>query len=629
MEENPVQLRLGFDTPRSPVRVPLTLAGLQVVAGVTGSDVAVVASYLGSVGVAASVSEDVLLTFPVADLRKLLTLPAQVELVPREDLAQLWTMIARPSFDSRPVVVTYEGDERFNVSWFDGQISLNEPLPSRSTPAFMALEVPFVADSETWDELLAASRLPVLLGRARVNLDGFVEIVTTQPQRVQTSPLRALFRLDETHYGVPLGYADDVSNTPGFIWEGRRPSYDKPPTDLPDLPFELSSHARSDLRGLVDRLSQRRAEAVVWGRGLGRRVFSLAAIEALDAFPLIVVTFPHAVWAWQRHLDLLGRTYSLTHDRADVHIVTYRDLLSRTRLPSPASVIFDDLHQADAEQLDSLHRLDGLLDAYRIACSPTFPETASEAVALMSVLKPAEFRRNIPLSVRYPTRPEARAKEHVESYISRRNVNNVVDHGFRRSSVELIPPTIAQQQALDTALGSTRELSESLAEALLIVSAGPSSSISPKVSRAVEIAREDSAKGLRTAIVTRHHRTAQMVRAALRPLSVASVDQGDQVDFDTGVSITVIRAENRIGDLRGFDHVVFVDYPWSSLALESAIGGAGDSRGPQRVTCLHLDCPVDDRSALLAARRRELGAVTDHFAPLSDDEIIYLLSLRL
>ena len=629
MEENPVQLRLGFDVPRSPVRVPLTLAGLQVVVGVIGADVNVVATYLGSVGIIANVSEDGPLTFQVSELRKLQTLPAQVDLVPRGELTTLWTTLVRPPRDGRPVVVSFEGEALFNISWHDGQITLNEPLPASVVPAFMALEVPFVADNDTWDELLAASRLPILLGRARVNLDGFVEIVTTHPQRVETAPLRALFRLDETHYGVPLAYAVDVSNTPGFIWEGRRPTYDKPPTELPDLPFALSDHARDDLRGLIDRLSQRRAEAVVWGSGLGRRVFSLAAIEALDAFPLLVVTFPHAVWAWQRHLDLLGRTYSLTHDRADVHLVTYRDLLSRTRIPSPASVIFDDLHRADDEQLESLHRLDGLLDVYRIACSSTFPDSAYRAVALMSVLKPAEFRNNVPLPIRYPTRPEARANEHVESYLSRRNDSSTSNHGFRRSAVELIAPTPEQNHALDTATASLRELSETLAEALLIVSAGPSSSVSPKVSRAVELARQDHEHGRKTAIVTRHHRTAQMIRAALRPLSVVTIEQGERLDLDDLPDVVVVRTEGRIGDLRAYDHVVVVDYLWSSLALESAVGSAGEGSGTQRVTCLHLDCPLDDRSALLAASKRELGAVTDHYAPLNDDEIVYLLSLRL
>ena len=627
MEENPVQLRLGFATPRSPVRIQLNLAGLQVVVGTSSSDTDTVYAYLGSVGLSAETSHDSITTFPASELRKLLALPQQVELVPRGDLLALWTLMTRPPEGESAVVVTLETPEQFNLSWYDGNVNLNEPLHMRAAPAFMALEVSFVADNDTWDELLAASRLPVLLGRARVNLDGFVEIATSKAQRVEASPLRALFRINETHYGLPLAYAADVNNTPGYIWEGRRPTYDRPPSELPELPFALSGHARSDLRGLVDRLADRRAEAVVWGRGLGRRVYTLAAIEALDAFPLLIVTFPHALWAWQRHLDLLGRSYSLTHERADVHLVTYRDLVARSNIPSPASVIFDDLQQSDDEQLTALHRLDGLLDVYRVSCSSSFPEKTARAVELMSVLKPAEFRHNIPLISRYPLRPEARAKEHVESYLSRRNANDTAEHGFRKSTVELLPPTSEQLQAFETAIDERREHSESLAEALLIVSAGPSTSVSPKVSRAVEIARTESTRGRRIALVTRHPRTAQLIRSALRPLGVAMVENADRMN-DNEAKIVIVRADGRTGDLREYDHVVLVDYPWSSLATESAIGNAGESVGPQQVTVLHLDCPLDDRSALLAARRRELGAVTDPYAPPTDEEIVYLLSQR-
>ena len=629
MEENPVQLRLSFSTPLSPVRVQLSLAGLQVSVSFALSDSEAINVYLGSIGLAADTSKEGPLTFPVTELRKLLSLPTQVELVPRGDLITLWTLITRPSQDERPVVVSSDATDLFNLSWFDGKISLNEPLPSRSAPAFMALEVPFVADNETWDDLLSASQLPVLIGKARVNLDGFIEITTTKPQRVEISPLRALFRLSDTHYGVPLGYASDVSNTPGFIWEGRRPSYDRPPADLPALPFMLSHHAQSDLRGLVDRLATRRGEAVIWQSGLGRRIFTLAAIEALDAFPLLIVTFPHALWAWQRHLDLIGRSFSLTHERADVHLATYRDLISRSNIPSPASVIYDDLYRADDEQLQTLHRFDGLLDVYRITCSSEFPDDASRAVSLMSVIKPAEFRHNIPIISRYPLRPEARAKEHVSSYLSKRSPESNTEHNFRKSSVELLTPTSEQLAALTVAFDERREHTEILAESLLIVSAGTSSSVSPKISRAVEIARTEYGRGNRVALVTRNHRSAQLLRSALRPLIITTVDQSEISVNGNSTDIVIVRSDGRLGNLIGFDHVIILDYPWSFLAIEAAVGSASDSVGPKQVTCLHLDCPLDDRSALLAARRKELGGISDPYLPLSEDEIVYLLSQRL
>ena len=627
MEENPVQLRLGFSSPRSPVSIKLSLSGLRVVVWCIGGESDLVGSYFGAIGVTVDVNNDGVMTFAIQDLRRVLAMPPQVSILVRGELEPLWTLVREPSPDDSSIKVSFEGQTHFNLSWHNGHVTLNETLAITAAPAFLAMEIPFTADSLTWDELMAASRLPVLLGRARVNLDGFVEIVTSQPQRLETTPLRALFRLNETHYGVPLAYSSDVSAAPGIIWEGRRPTYDRAPDSLPQLPFELSDHARNDLRGLVDRLAERRAEAIVWGSGLGRRVFALAAVEALDAFPLLIVTFPHALWSWQRHLDLLGRTYSLTHDRADVHLVTYRDLLSRPLLRSPASAIFDDLNNVGVEHLSALHSLDGLLDMHRIACATEFPEDASHAIELMSVLKPAEFRPGLPLQSRYPFRTEERALEHVESYLSRRDLTVAGGHDFRRSTVELLQPTDEQLRGIDAAIDENRDLSESLAEALVLVSAGVSGSVSPKVTRATEIAAQCNLAGERVALVTRHLRTAQLLRTALREFEPVSVD-GPASEKDVSSTLLIVRTDGQLGDLRSFDQVVILDYPWSSLALEPAIGAAGDQTGTNRVTCLHLDCPLDVRSSLLAARRREMGAVKDPFSPLTEEEIAYLLSQR-
>jgi hypothetical protein len=627
--ENPVQLRLGFNAPIAPQRWITGLAGAMVTVTPQDGDNQLAMAYLANVGASAGQGADGVVTVPVSDLRRFASLPDHVTVVYRTPLDVLMTLIERPPASEHPVVLTVESGGRFNLAWFDGRITLNEHLPAGAAPAFIALEIPFVADAATWDELLAASQLPVLLGRARVNLDGFVEVVTSRPQKVEASPLQALFKLDDTHYGVPLAYASGLSDVPGFVWEGRRPAYDQAPAVLPDLGLELSDHARTDLSSLVGRLAASRAEAVVWESGLGRRVFSLAAVASLEAFPLLIVTTPHGIWAWQRHLDLLGRTWSLTHDRADVHIVTYRDLLARRDITSPASMIFDDLDRVPREQRTALRRLDGVLDAYRIACCSTFPEDPAEAVDLMASLRPAEFRSDVPLLARYPLRPEVRAREHVSAYLSRRELGSQA-HGFRRSSVEVLEPTDQQVQMVEQALETSgRPMEETLAEGLSVISSGTAASVGPKIARAVEIARAAHREGRSVAVVTRHARTAQMLRIALRPIDVETVERYDErVRQDPLRVVVVTRPDGRLPDLRMMETVVMVDYLWSSLALDSSVGSSSERTGPTTVVQLHLRTPLDDRCALLAARRRELGAVVDPYAGPNTEELAYLLSDR-
>jgi hypothetical protein len=627
--ENPVQLRLGFDAPSSPQRWLTTLAGTMVTVVPQDGDFTLTMSYLAAIGVSASQTEDGTVTVPVRDLHRFSGLPGHVTVVPRGALTILVTLLSRPPVADQYVVVSQEPGGGFNLSWFDGRVGLNEQLPHDGAAAFVSLEVPFVADPSTWDELLSASQLPVLLGRARINLDGFVEVVTSKPQKVEASPLRALFKLDDTRYGLPLAYAEDLSAVPGFVWEGRRPTYDQAPGQLPDLGLELSEHVGTDLNGLVARLASSRAEVVVWDSGLGRRVFALAAVAALEAFPLLIVTSPHAIWAWQRHLDLLGRSWSLTHDRTDVQIVTYRDLVVRRDITSPAAMILDDLDRVTNEQRAALRRFDGVLDTYRLACCSSFPETAAEGVRLMSALRPAEFRDDVPLLSRYPLRAENRAREHVDAYISRRE-KGPGSHGFRRSSVEVLEPAPEQMVALErAAVSHGRSPEERLSESLSLLSSGSTTTTGPKVARAVEIARDCVREGNSVAIVTRHPQTAKLLRLSLRPVEVDVVDRADAV-ISLGQThvVVVVSADGRLPDLRDAHTVVLMDYLWSSLPVDASVGSAHEKRGTLNVVQLHLRDTIDDRCALLAARRRELGPVIDPYSPPSTEEMFYLLSDR-
>jgi hypothetical protein len=312
-----------------------------------------------------------------------------------------------------------------------------------------------------------------------------------------------------------------------------------------------------------------------------------------------------------------------------VQIITYRDLATRRVLSSPASLILDELDRVPQEHMEALRRLDGVLDAYRIGCCSTFPDDPAEGVRMMSALRPAEFRSDVPLLSRYPMRPEVRAREHVAAYVSRR-AQDGSSHGFRRSSVELLEPTTEQVKAVDTALDvSVRPMSDALAEGLQVVSAGTGSSTGPKIARAVELARDAVREEASVVLVTRHSRTAQMIRIALRPLQVDVVEHYDRsLKPEPGKVVVVVRPDGRLPDLRGFERVVLLDYMWSSLAVEAAVGSAGDESGPLSVVQLHLRLPLDDRCALLAARRRELGPVVDPYGSPTTEDHAFLLSDR-
>lgn len=635
-DSQPVQLRLGFGQPTRPLTMHLMLSGVHVLVETDGSLENEAWSYLSEAGAEPVIEAGRGLSFPAARLTALSALPSQVHITPSPELATLVHLVENPSADEKPAELSVGTDGALWLSWWDGASTWTEALHHSATAALMTAELPFVASHDAFETLRRTCQLPLLAGRAKVNLDGFVEITTSRPQLVESAPLPGLFRVDDTHYGLALPHAHAVDSATGFIWEGSKPLLERGPGDLPALPMPLSSHAAADLRDLVDHLAAYRAQAVVWDSGLGRRVFALAAVEALDAWPLLIVCTPAATWAWQRHLEMFGRSASLSHFDADAHIVTYRDLVARKDLGGPQAVIFDDLASPQAvspQERAALRRLDGLVDAYRIGLSSAWPHEPVDVLSTMAVLRPGEFNPHSPVPERYPPNAADRFAEHVAAYTSRRSANDPGrdDTLFRRSSVRVLQPTEVQRNALRDA--ATRHAGGSqhalLADSLEILSAGPQLALSPKIPAAVAAAAKALDAGRRVAILTRHRRTATLVRATLRATDAVVLEASAAIE--SGVPQTrlaIIRYDRELPDVRWFDEVIVIDYPWSTALLEAAVGPASDESGPLKVSFVHLAGTLDDRLAMLAARRRELGSVIDQSAVPSDAEITYLFEPR-
>lgn len=654
----PLQLRIEFAPPQRPLTLVLSLSGLFVLVDSPDGSYDEIWQHLSAAGVAPTSDAVRGVSFACRRLPALKDLPPQVTVQPDEVLTPLYLLATRPSAADLPATLAVDAYGDLRLSWFDGEHNYDERFLTPAAAALLQSDLAFVATAEAWDILKSCSQLPVLVARAKLNLDGYVELSTGKPQLLESAPperIRGLFRLDGTHFGLPLAFAADVDTNPGFVWEGHRPS-PATGTTLPPTRIALSPHHEEDLKSLVGQLSAYRAQAIVWDSGLGRRVFTLAALDALDAWPLLIVTPPWGVWIWQRHLDLLGRTYSLTHDRADAHIITYMDLARWPALSAPQAIVFDDLTGPEASSPTArraLHRLDGVLDAYRIAVSSTWPEDLEGQMALMAVLRPGEFRDDVPLGQRYPVHTQRRAREHVDLYLSRRSRDETAEapEEFRRSSAMAVAPHEGVVKAVAAARSrhaspstATHGQAALLAETLEIVTAGPDHGIGPKVANAARRALEDAGKGRRVVLVTRHRRAANLLRGACRPTPVVVLEAEQQAtggaesltptaalvpeDPEAPAAIVVVRFDATLPDLRAFDEVIVIDYPWSFETLEHAVGSAADPEGPAQVTVVHMAGTVDDRLAMLAARRRELGAVIDAGAAPSQREIDYLLAPR-
>lgn len=630
MPAQPTQLRLGFTRPQIPMEWFLDISGLFIfVTPASPATDADVTSALADLGVPCEIRQHLGVCVPVAQMRLLGSLRQDIKVTPSPDLEPLWYLVTHPPIQSLPATLTVVSFNTFHLEW-DHMGSPEEVyLNSSQVVALLASEVAFVATQDAWERIDAVTRASTITGKVTANLDGYLEIVSSRPQLVEAMGLPGLFRIDPTHFGLPLGARDALLESPGGLLVGQLPPAETPSEISTTL--ELSSHHLADLASLVSSLSAYGSRVICWESGLGRRIFALAALDSLDAWPALIVTTPSQLWAWQRHLDLVGRSYSVNHSDADVHLVTYHDIIRRRFVPSVPALIFDQLSSREAVAAhQSLRRLAGLKGAIRIDIESEWPDSPEDQCAILEILRPGEFTSEVSIAERYPPDSYARFAEHASYYISvRRYADTDTDpHPFRRSSVHTVSLSETHQVAFDDAAARLvgAPASQALFELLEIITAGPPNEISPKVVAAARLARYEAESGRSCAVVTRSHKAVTLLRSLLRPVRTDVVTPGSS-PTRIAPGVTLVRFEHEWPNLKEFDHVIILDYPWSLAVIDQAVGpSTGD--GPDQVTVIHATDSLDDRMAILASRRRELASVTRDNDPPTIDEIIYLVEPR-
>lgn len=584
---------------------------------------------LVDLGISSEIRPHLGVCVPVAQLSRLGQIRPDVVVSPSPALEPLWQLVRNPPQASLPATMTVVSFNTFHLEWDHQGTPLDVYLESSHIVALLATEVAFVATQDAWERIDALTRASTITGKVSVNLDGFMEIVSSRPQLVEAMPLPGLFRIDPTHFGLPLAAREALLSAPGGLLVGYIPPPELPAPSTSSL--ELSSHHQVDLERLVFDLSAYQAKVICWESGLGRRIFALAALDRLDAWPALIVTPPSQLWSWQRHLDLLGRSYSINHSDADVHLVTYHDVARRRSVASVPALIFDQLSSQEAVSAhQALRRLAGLKGALRIDIESAWPNSPYEQLAIMELLRPGEFSTEYSLAERYPPDAFEHFIQHVSFYMSsrRRGDLDTDPHPFRRSTVVTVSLSDAHRLAFDDysrlLIGSSA--SSALFELLELITAGPSNLISPKIVTAVQLAKAELSTNRSCAIVTRSIKAQTLLRSLLRPSKVDVVAPG-AAPSPAPRTVSLVRFERSWPDLRAFDHVIILDYPWSLSVIDQSVGPS-TGPGPDQVTIIHAVESLDDRMAVLATRRRELASVSHDDDPPSIDEIIYLVEPR-
>lgn len=536
-ESPAVQLRLGFEAPSAPLRLTVTVSGMTAAAcpppGLEGAALA----HLAAIGVNGKMDEVRGILFPVRELRLLAELPENVSVATPGPSAVLWGLVKDPPDEDLPVRVSHDTADVLNLSWVVGGVELNEPLPAALAPALTALEVPLVASGETWSSLLAAARWIAVVGRCRLNVDGFIEITTSVPQQLEMCPIPTLFRLSSTHYGCPVSALPALESTSGIVWEGSKPALPSQQAPEPDnVPPSFSQELSRSL-GLVLTNAQ--------GSTRSRVLSSLVTEMGLG---VLVMTLSCHLLEWKLLVARLGL------DDSSVRVASYEDF----ELPPGdwGSVVFDRcdtvVSSPEFTAARAAHSVDGNVGLLRVALVDTPPVDQGALAEMMSLVRPVEFRPDVPVALRYPAPAQERFAAHAQTYF------RLLDFD---GDTAVATHTTTLGEDLSSLEGGLRP-DQALEAALRQNSYGTDLHVSPKVAVGVELARLCASRGDRTLVLTRFKETQILLLALLRRDGATAEPAGS-----SSAAIEILLLDDPWTGRPEFDSIVLMDYPWSGSQI--------------------------------------------------------------
>lgn len=581
-------MRLPISYTRAPVRLSLTLSGQTVRGQLLEGSPDDLSEHLRSCSVVSSQDSFFDMICPTSQL-PLLARCAGVSVDTDASIEPFWDVLTRPPLDGSPAAINADSRDRLWLSWMDCDHQPRQHLVEPTAGSvLMAAQVAFTASPRAWDVIAAAGGMPTMVGRASLNMDRFIDIDTSVPQAVEDAPIRGLFRQSDVKFGTAAAFASDVLGAAGFMFTGPIPPVDES-ASLQPLAVPLPDSRLADINTIASKLNSLQAAVITGSKGAGRRFTTLAALTATDWLPVVIICSPARVWVWSRHADRLGLSWSVGDKRiADVHLMTYRDVLAGAVPADACAVVFDALDewQAAGGDVNDLGLFDNQMDTVRVAVCEQWPDSLDSQVRLMSVLRPREFRRNMPVAALYCGDANANAAAHIGLYQVR--VSSWSDAPGSDKVIVVRPdaPTLLTLESERELAGHRTDDAQDEIEQQ-IVDVGSSTAISVKLVTAAALAKERAESGASVALVVRDQRARVIVKQLIRPTTVSQIAMPSSVCVFQGWT----------AGLDGFDVVIGTTWPSSLTGMSQLLRPDAD----QEVVMVSAAVDVDEDRVMQAA----------------------------
>ena len=545
--ENKVQQKLVFELPHAPQTISFAIEGTTIYANPSDGNMQRAHLYLTAARIEAELISDGSLVFPLKSFHRVTSISHSVKQI-YDDILTKFIMLIQAYQDGVQVFeVDKFSDSELSIAYNRYDVLESVVLHADYEHLLLVIDVPLVYSRRASRLVDAHRKVPLVLGHAQMSLDDYIEIETKVPQMLERSGIPYLFKVTATKYGVPTNQLEYLQNSKGIVIANRGISPRRQEVKTFDNNLSHLGILVDELTGMLAKLNAR-PYLIVEGDNASRLALLLLSLVRTTS-TVHITTHPENIWLWYSYASYLNVSVGPQESQARVIITTYDQLMTAGR-HEYRCVIYDTPTPSHLVHADPLK---GMLNCQKLAlvrCGASLAERLQAAALVRSV----EFKEHLRNASTTEQNSDSLLRAHIDMYtyiFSYSLQAQTLLPSLTNQAVELSE----QQMSVVNRLLSTKA---DLLDVTRYLDVGTASSLSPKVSKTLEIVHDYALKQIPLTVIASSAETVTMLKklihrnktpnSIVRIVSLVSQAETNSIlYYDAGINLPALRGKLKQG----------------------------------------------------------------------------------
>lgn len=545
--ENKVQNKLIFQLPHAPQTISFAALGTTIYATPLDNNTQRAHLYLTAAGIDAEILGDGSLIFPLKSFHKVTSVTLSVKQIYDDMLTKFIVLIQAYQGGVQTFEVDKYSESELSISYNRYDVAESVVLSADYEHLLLVVNIPLIYSRRASRLVDAYRKVPTVLGHARMSIDDYIEIETKVPQMLESSGIPYLFKVTTIKYGVPKSQLEYLQNSKGIVISDhgmfdRHPevkTFDSNLTHLGILVDELT-----DILAKLNKCSS----LIVEGDNSSRLALLLLSLVR-TASSVHITTHPENIWLWYAYASYLNVSVGPQESQARVIVTTYSQPLT-VGLHEYTCVIYDTPAPSHLVHLDPLK---GILNCQKIALVRRNASLA-ERLQAAALVRSVEFKEHLRNASGTKQSSDQQLNEHIGMYTCVFAYSPQAQMLVPTLSNQAVEPSEHQMSVVNRLLRTKADL----LDVTQYLDVGPASSLSPKVSKTLEIVNDHVLGQIPVTIVASSVETIMMLKKLIHknktPDSlvhivslISQAETNSILYYDAGINLSALRGKLKQG----------------------------------------------------------------------------------